>query len=245
MTDPLIVDCYEGDLNGHPDWQKLADAGPPWHGAIVKASEGLAYHSSWFGMQWRALKTVGGARYGQDWFRGAYHYARIAEDAVKQAHVYLGQVEQAGGWDVGDLWPMIDVESANNPDKPGKAKLEDWVSTYAAEIERETGRKPTLYGNIYLWENGVTSTCGCGTLIVARYSMTLPATVYQRIGWTWSAKPDAEPPTLLGWQGVGDGEGYWSMPTTSPIGKVDITAFVVANGGTAALEWVRQQLAKP
>lgn len=44
MTEALIVDLYEGDLGGKPDWAKLAAPGPPWHGAIVKVSEGLDYH---------------------------------------------------------------------------------------------------------------------------------------------------------------------------------------------------------
>ena len=153
-VDPLIVDCYEGDLGGKPDWAKLIAAGPPWHGAIIKASEGLEYHSTWFREQWPKLRELAGDRYGVDWFRGAYHYARVAEDPIKQAHVFLGQVEQAGGWDAGDLWPMVDVESSNNPLVSTRSQLEAWISTYAAEILLATGRRPTLYGNIYLWQSG-------------------------------------------------------------------------------------------
>lgn len=243
-VDPLIVDCYEGDLEGKPDWAKLIAAGPPWHGAIVKASEGLEYHSTWFREQWPKLRELAGDRYGVDWFRGAYHYARVAEDPIKQAHVFLGQVEQAGGWGDGDLWPMVDVESSNNPLHMGKSQLETWISTYAAEILAATGRKPTLYGNIYLWQCGVTSTCGCETLIVARYTPTLPPITYQRIGWSWSADPDVTPPTLLGWQYCGDGAAFApGYPTRSPIGDIDVTALVVANGGRAALDWVRRELA--
>ena len=36
--DPLIVDCYQGD--GPKYWPKLAAAGAPWHGAILKATQG-------------------------------------------------------------------------------------------------------------------------------------------------------------------------------------------------------------
>ena len=238
MSDPLLVDVYEGDLGGHPDWPKLVEAGYPWIGAGLKASEGL-YASPWFVVQWQKLVTlVPVARVGVDWWQYAYHYARVADDAIKQAHVFLGNASKAG-IDLSALWSMVDVESANNPEKPGRAHLEDWVSTFAAEILKETGRKPTLYGNVYLAENGVQSTCGCDTLIVARYSQTLPPVIYNRIGWTWSAEPDVEPPTLLGWQGVGDGLGYWSQPTLSPLGKVDITAVVVANGGQTAMQWLQ------
>jgi GH25 family lysozyme M1 (1,4-beta-N-acetylmuramidase) len=242
MTAALIVDVYEGDLDGKPDWGKLAAAGPPWHGAIVKASEGLTYHPAWFGQQWQAIKQAGGDRYARDWFRGAYHYLRIAEDPVAQAELYLHQVEVAGGWGDGDLWPMLDVEAANNPDKPGHAAIEDCVSAWAAKVKQVTGRAVMLYGNVYLWENGVTSTMGCETLIVAHYAETLPPAVYERIGWSWSTKPDVEPPTLWGWQGVGDGLGHWANPIRSPIGDVDITAVVAADGGESGLAWTRRNL---
>jgi GH25 family lysozyme M1 (1,4-beta-N-acetylmuramidase) len=241
--DSLIVDVYEGDVGGAPDWKKLAAAGRPWCGAIIKCTEGVGYAPPWFTRNWPMVREAGGDRYGVDWFRGCYHYIRINEDPIKQAQLFLAMVEKAGGWAVGDLWPMVDVEGKNNPVSPGKAKIEDCVSTWAGEVERATGRKPMLYGNIYLAENGVTSHMGCQTLIVARYTPTLPPTIYNRIGWTWSGQPTVEPPTLWGWQLCGDGTvlaaGY---PSESPIGAVDYTAMIVVNGADAAIAWTRAHL---
>jgi GH25 family lysozyme M1 (1,4-beta-N-acetylmuramidase) len=246
-NDPLLVDVYAGDLNGRPDWGKLAAAGWPWCGAIVKASEGLDYYSPWFGVQWRALREVAKERYGVDWFRGAYHYARLQQPAIAQVHRVLGQIEAAGGWGAGDLPVVLDVERANNPER---AAVEDWVCTFAFEYKAKTGRAPILYGNVYLWENGVRSTMGCDALIVARYTPTLPADVYKRIGWSWSSDANVAKPTLLGWQYVGSGPKGEAQgdarvthyPLVTPMGVADTTAVVVANGGQAALAWIRRNL---
>src|SRR5574337_167035 len=203
--DPLLVDVYPEDLNGRPDWSKLIAAGYPWCGAILKVSEGLwaargQNDPDWFARNWRATRELAGDRYGKDWFRGAYHYARLGYPALSQCHLALGLIKNAGGNGDGDLPLMLDVEGANNPPK---ACIEDWVNTFAAEYRKETGRGPILYMNVYGWENGVTTTMGCDALIVARYTPTLPAEVYTRIGWSWSSDPNVKKPTLLGWQYVG------------------------------------------
>lgn len=238
--DPLILDLWEGDK--YDDLQKLVDAGYPWCGLGLKTSEGLQFHADWFVTTWKKMLAIVPAdRLARDFFLYAYHYMRADQDATKQAHLHLARVELGGGWGANAPWSMIDVESANNPLRIPKARLEDWVSTYAAVILAETGRAPTLYGNVYLAENGVTSTCGCDTLIVARYMPTLPVATYERIGWTWSADPNVEPPTLLGWQLAGtesdvQAAGYQHG---TPIGKrEDMTAIVVANGKQAALSWL-------
>lgn len=244
--DGFLVDVYQGDLGGHPDWQRLVDAGPPWHGALVKASEGIQYVSSWFGTQWRALKTCAGSRYGVDFWRGAYHYWRAAQDPIKQAHVFLGQVQAAGGFDTGDL-VMIDVEGANNGTVTGQQIVAS-VSAWVEEVKRETGKKVVLYGNMLLAESNVTDHCGCDALIVARYTPTLPPVIYNRIGWTWSNDAGAELPTLLGWQYSGSGQrgefmgdtSVTGYPTKTPIGIADTTAIIGAGGGDGGLELLKR-----
>lgn len=245
-NDRFLVDVYSGDLRGHPDWQRLADAGEPWVGAIVKSSEGIQFVSSWFGTQWRALKTVCPSRYGSTWFRGVYHYWRAGQDPVTQAHVMLGQVQAAGDFDAGDF-VMVDVEGANQPATAG-AQIVDGVSAWVAEVKRETGKKVVLYGNIFLAEHGVTDRCGCDALIVARYTPTLPATIYERIGWSWSNDAGAELPTLLGWQYSGSGQrgefmgdtSVTGYPSKTPIGIADTTAIIGAGGGDGGLGLLRR-----
>src|SRR5689334_19094060 len=56
--DPLIVDVYHDD--GPKDWKALAAAGPPWHGAILKATQGTYYNSAaWFDANWRQVREAG------------------------------------------------------------------------------------------------------------------------------------------------------------------------------------------
>ena len=231
--DPLGVDLYAGDLGGKPDIAKLINAGWPWTWLELKATQGLFYPNqkstkpdyspAWFNKYWPLTRQLAEARgsYGVRFFRMAYHYADIATDPVAQVHWFLKIVEDAGGWGTGDLWPQLDVEGTRNPKNPGKAKLEDWINKFAETMLAEHGRRPTLYGNIYLWENGVTSQCGCENLVVARYTAALPSTTYTRIGWPLDK--------LLGWQFSGTGDptprpnGYPDKTPLSPI-KQDITA---------------------
>lgn len=249
MIGPLIVDAYSGDFGGMPDIKALVAAGLPWAGIVLKATEGTYYPAAgkadWFLDHWYRARVHAGARYGKTWVRGAYHYFRADEDPVLQAEKFLGLVHQAGGFSDGDLWPMIDVESAENPTNITAAQLEDGVAAWTAKVLAETGRTSMLYGNVYLAERGVTSYMGCGALTVARYSATLPAVTYERLGWIL-ANP-AQMPTLWGWQYSGDPDGGYlaGYPTKcpmSPTENADIIAIVAAGGGQAGLDWTVENL---
>lgn len=240
--DPLLVDLYPFDVNGEPVVNKLVAAGPPWHGVTLKATEGLyypnpknpnrAYNGQWFKTYWPIAKSAGGARYGVDWFRNAYHYARIDQDPVKQAAFHLQVVANAGGWGRGDMWSEIDVEQAENPVNPGHKVLEDWIIKYANEVYRQTKRPTLLYGGSYLRDNKVRFEVigkACPVIIVAFYGATLPPHIYTDIGYSY-------PNTLFGWQyrstenQPGIPAGY---PNYSPLSSsipVDITAVTIAGG---------------
>lgn len=254
MLDPLIVDIYEDDLNGKPDIAKLVAAGPPWHGLALKASEGMYYPSNspvghrspeWFKTCWKATRDLAHDRYGKDWFRIAYHYAIISQDPVAQANRFLHIVDEAGGWDVGDFLPMVDVEATGNPVNATKGQTIDWVSRFAERITTVHGRAPMLYGSTYMTERGITSTMGCQALLLPAWTERLPPWRYQRIGWDLVKQPSTKP-TLWGWQYCGDGvaalKGY---PRVCPMGVTDISAVLVAGGGQAALDWTRSRCWRP
>jgi GH25 family lysozyme M1 (1,4-beta-N-acetylmuramidase) len=230
--DPLIVDVYQND--GPKDWQALAAVGPPWHGAILKATQGTYYDgAAWFDSNWRAVSAAGGARYGVDWFRGAYHYLDIRIDGAAQADFFLKAVARAGGWDAGDLWPMVDVERAGQRGEINAARIIDCVTAFVERVRDSTGRDTMLYGGSFLAEQGITERMGAKWLAIARYTPTLPSMVITRIGWDLAS--------LALWQYCGDGVAELSgYPREAPgCGKVDISALVLP-GGIATL---REQMA--
>jgi GH25 family lysozyme M1 (1,4-beta-N-acetylmuramidase) len=235
MISPLIVDVYEGDLDGQLDIATLVAAGAPWHGIILKASEGTGYTGGqWFQTHWPEARDLAGDRYCVDWFRGAYHYIRLDHSSEAQIDLYLRTVENAGGWAAGDFWPILDLEHANNPDLPAQ-QIVDKVTEMAQFVRAKTGRDATLYGGSLMFDKGITDHMGCSRLWIARYTATLPAIVYQRIGWQLD--------DVLMWQYVGDGQGFLEgYPIQSPIGGVDVSAMLVAGGGDASLDYLRQNL---
>lgn len=227
MTDPLFVDVYAGD--GPKDWHALAAAGAPWHGAILKATQGTYYRdTAWLAPNWRALRQVATERYGVDWFRGAYHYLDVRQGGAEQADSFLAAIDYAGGWGPGDLWPMVDVERAGQRETTATQQVIDCVGAFVARIHKATGRETMLYGGSWLYDLAITSRMGCRWLAIARYTPTLPVHVYERIGWDRAG--------LVLWQYCGDGLGYLAgYPVVAPgCGKVDISALVMS-GGISAL----------
>ncbi len=233
--DPLIVDVFEGDAErvGAFDWSKLVAAGPPWHGAIIKATQGTYYAPTWFYTNWSGIKSAAGERFGVDFFRGCYHYWSSDTDGDTQADYFLDFVDRAGGWDDGgDFAPIVDVEKTRN-ERATKQQVVDGVSKFAERCQARTGRAPILYGRSFLYELGITEHMGCNRLWVALYAAQLPARNdrfggYEDIGWSLDE--------LFAWQYCGDGESYLAgYPATSPIGAVDISALLLDGGGSDAL----------
>lgn len=235
MTQPLFVDVYAGDLSGNPKWSALVALGSPWHGAIIKATEGVGYAPSWFATNWRAIRDAAGDRYGVDFFRGAYHFLKFNVDGAKQADYYLSAIEKAGGFAIGDLWPIVDVElggEKNSNQLANGQQIIDCTTAFADRVRAVTGRKVVLYGNGAMRDKSIKDRMGCDLLWCARYTATLPAEIYQRAGWTTDE--------LLMWQYGGDGHAYLiGYPATVPgFGSCDISALVKAGG----LDWVRANL---
>lgn len=235
MTSPLIVDVYAGDLGGQPDWHALVALGDPWNGAIIKATEGTSYGPAWFGTNWRAIRAAAGERYGADFFRGCYHFLKFNQDGAKQADFYLKTLEAAGGFAIGDLWPIVDVElggPSNTNQLASAQQIIECTSTFAARVKTQTGRNVVLYGNGAMRDNGIKNRMCCDLLWCPRYTATLPREIYERAGW------DLE--TLLMWQYCGGGVGELSgYPMHVPgFGAVDISVLVKQGG----LDWLRANL---
>ena len=96
------------------------------------------------------MKDVGGDRYGQTWFRGAYHFLKFNKDGQAQADFYLKTINDAGGFDVGDILPIVDVElggETNSNQKASAQQIIDCTSAWAERVKKETDQQVMLYGN--------------------------------------------------------------------------------------------------
>jgi hypothetical protein len=241
MLDPLLVDVYPEDVDGKPNWPALVAAGPPWHGAIIKVSDGVGGAApwqvdlkAWFCKQWPAIREAAGPRYGVDFFRGGYAYLQIGLDGAKQADHYLQRIEAAGGWGDGDLWPIDDVEEDQN-EMHGKQETIDTTTLFAETVRARTGRGVMLYGGSWIVDLEICDKMGCSWLWRPRYTATLPPESYEAMGWTRDE--------VVAWQYASEHGGKLAgYPMTSPIGATDLSAVIIAGGGENALEWLRTHL---
>lgn len=199
---PLIVDTFSGAEQPTSVWKTLAAAGAPWHGAIIKATQGTSFGPRWFDEHWPAVKNAGGERYGDTWFRGAYHFLEFAKDGKAQADWYLSVVERAGGWSDGDFWPVVDCErgGANGKNELAtKQQVVDCTTAFAERVSSQLGRDVMLYGNGAMRDLEIKDRMGCSWLWCPRYTATLPRAIYERAGWSSDR--------LALWQYAGDGVG--------------------------------------
>jgi hypothetical protein len=235
MTDPLFVDLYP--LDGPKDWNAFIAAGPPWHGAVFKLSQGLRYEYSAWALDQRK-PFLHHARYGRDLFDGFYHYLDIGADGAAQAQRFCQLMETIGGEHQGTLWGMVDVERGGQRVPLTPQRVRDCVTSFAEEYFRLTGRRATLYGGELLRAIRGTGSpsldlMGCGRSWVALYGPQLHGKGESTSQFLARTGTDLQ--HLMAWQyDAGDDEvalepaGY---PNVAPgCGKIDISALVMPGG---------------
>lgn len=247
MTSPVFVDLYAGDFNGKPNITALVAAGRPWCGLGMKISEGTYYprdkQADWINKYWAQIPVAAGARFGVDFFRWGYHYFRVDEDPIEQGEKYLTTVEKAGGFKHGDMLPMIDVETSENPPHGPAQRVIDGVTEFAEFMLKNLGCRPLLYAGSYLRDLDITDHMGCAFLSTAAYGSTLPARLYNEIGWSIDQ--------LESWQyqGTESYSGPAGYPRLCPIGSgpADLSALTICNGKTPdeQLAFVRANMLIP
>jgi hypothetical protein len=160
----LIVDQYPDDSGPRPPWETLVSTAG-FYGVILKASEGTRYNDGgWFRKNWPAVRDAGGDRYPHSWCRGAYHFLRFNQSGAAQADAYLKAIDNAGGWDSGDIIPIIDVELGTPPNTNTKATAQQIVqctTECADRIRAVTGQRVMLYGRGAMDTRHITSHMGC------------------------------------------------------------------------------------
>lgn len=243
MTDALFVDVYPGD--GVKDWLAYTAAGPPWHGAIFKLSQGIDYSYATWALRQRA-PFLASPRYGRDLWDGFYHYLTFHQPGAAQADFFWTHFEGIGGERTGTLWAMVDVERGGQRiPNPSRAQVEDVTRAFAARYEQRSGRKATLYGGELLRSVGVTDLLGCARSAVALYTDHLGAR--GETTEVFLARTGTSLDRLMLWQYAGDGAAHLpGYPHEAPgCGKVDISVLTLP-GGLDALRaglWAEQPAA--
>jgi len=98
----------------------------------------------------------------------------------------LSAVNNAGGWDIGDLAPVVDVELGGDnrvADDLSAEQITDKISCFTAVIKRELGCPVMLYGGSAMRDKGITDHMGCDFLWTAQMGSALSAQTYERAGW--------------------------------------------------------------
>lgn len=234
MIDALFVDTYPGDPAC--DWDAFVAAGPPWHGAIFKLTQGLDFeYSAWAARQRSRIAYQD--RYAVDLWDGYYHYLTLHQDGRVQADRFWLAMERIGGERSGTLWAMVDVERGGQRiANPSRALVEDRTGAFAARYEQLSGRKATLYGGELLRSVGADDRMGCGRSAVALYGPRLGGPHEGTVDFLRRTGTDLAHLALWQYRGTEPQTmGPPGYPMTAPgCGACDISALVLP-GGLATL----------
>ena len=125
------------------DWPSVKADGVVF--AIVRVSDGTQNLDEQFAANWQGTKAAG-------IIRGPYQYFRPAQSATAQAELFVTQIEQAGGFESGDLPGVIDVETTDGVSESDAIQA---VQTWIDYVESHTGRRPIIYTGSYFWDDNV------------------------------------------------------------------------------------------
>jgi Glycosyl hydrolases family 25 len=234
----LIVDQYSGDSGMNPPWATLVNR-PEFYGAIIKAWEGPRFNDGgWFAHNWPAVKDAGGSRYGTSWFRGAYLFLKFNTSGADQAAAYLKAIDDAGGWDSGDIMPIVDVElggPTNSNRQASKQQVIDCVGECAQALKSELDCRVMLYGRGAMRDLGIVDKMGCDVVWNPSYTQRMVRNGLDAF----------ELEEIVLWQYCGDNVGYLAgYPTkVSGFNKIDISVFI-KGAQSPTLDDVRQALLK-
>jgi len=147
--------------------------------------EGTATPDSMFPTNWPNMKKAG-------LVRGAYHFFRASEDPDAQATAFVAALQSAGGLEVGDLPPVLDLEST---DAQSVATVLSRALAWLSAVETKLGVRPIVYtGNSM--SSVVGSTFVSYKLWVAEYQVTCPT---MPGGWTsWTFWQDSQTGSVPG-----------------------------------------------
>jgi len=124
----IDVSRYDGTI----DWGQVAASGVSF--GFTESSHGLAIIDTSFAPNWEGMKAHG-------IIRGVYEYLAPSQDPVKQADLMLDQVKAAGGFQPGDLPPVLDIETRDPvPTAHVVSELQAWMD----ELGKKAGIAPPV-----------------------------------------------------------------------------------------------------
>jgi len=221
------VSSYQGAI----DWTQVKAAGIVF--AFARVSDGTSFPDADFATNWKAMKAQGVVR-------GVYQYFEPGVDPTAQANLLLSSVSAAGGFEAGDLPPVMDIETTGGQ---STTTIQTHMKTWLAAIENAVGRKPLIYTSPGFGSN-IGTGFGAYPLWVANWGVTCPS---MPGGWsTWVFWQTADNGTVKGISGPVDLDEFngkladltaFGLPaTTSSDGGVGDGGGLeagVSDGGTA------------
>lgn len=141
--------CGAGDVGGIDvsswqdtvDWAKVKTAGVQF--GIARVTHGTGTIDAQFAANWKGMKANG-------IIRGAYQYFEPAQGGLEQAKLFVSKIQEAGGFEDGDLPGVIDVESVDGATSAQTiAEVHNWIDY----VESQTNRKPIIYSGSYFWDD--------------------------------------------------------------------------------------------
>ncbi len=158
---PLQYKIHGIDISKHQgeiDWDSVKAMHPKGirlKFVFVKATEGSLMTDKRFNENWAALRQRRLAR-------GAYHFFRTNENAHLQAANFTKKVSLQNG----DLPPVLDVEVRGTV---SKAKFEERVTVWLADVEQFYGIKPIVYTNKDFYNQYLSKICKNHPVWIAHY----------------------------------------------------------------------------
>jgi lysozyme len=189
------LDVYTG--TGTIDWAKVQASGRGF--AFIKATQGDYNVQATFAANWTNALAAGVKR-------SPYHFFDGTVDGVLQANTFLGELQTAGGLQVGDLPALLDIECPTSATQASaqancehsgdsgwvdpatlKQRVYDWLDT----VQAATGRAPIIY-SYPSWFAALQMTdakLAGYPLFIASYNTcaTIPAPWTTAVFWQYSA----------------------------------------------------------
>lgn len=236
----LVVDLYPLDLDDPrtpqidiPPFDKIA-ASPHVAGAILKASEGLAWPDAY--RAWTKASLKAARRPG--WLVGAYHYLQAGLDGAKQADFYVDACARSGldlANDQDAIVPIVDVELGGERSANRRASASQFVTCASAFAERArklTGRGVMLYGRGAMRDLAIVDRMGCDRVWNPSYTPTMALSGISAV----DGRPGPWAPSdVVLWQYGGDGVGVdraHHLPLATAGLKIDVSVHVHPGGST-------------